>query len=56
MKRLYVIIDWQNEDNMGVIRNCFGETLRFERIEDATSVLITSAAELEHSFLKIVEI
>ena len=56
MKRLYVIIDWQDEEDIQVVKNPNSETFRAERLDDATQMMIVIGHANNNQYLKVVEI
>ncbi len=59
---MYIIIDWQNEEDITVLRQArerakdIGETDRFDCLEDATAALVTEVNRTHNVYLKIVKI
>ena len=54
---MYIILDWQNEDNITILKDHkTEETLRFKHIEDATKRLSVECVLTNNIYLNIVRI
>ena len=55
-KEMYIIVDWQNEEDITVLKADDGRTIRFERLEDATEAMVVESNRKANIYLMIVKL
>ena len=53
---MYLIADWQNEEDITILKDSEGNTLRFDRMEDATERLVRESISCKNIYLSIVQL
>ena len=53
---MYIIVDWQNEEDITVLKADDGRTIRFERLEDATEAMVVESNRKANIYLMIVKL
>ena len=54
--KLFIIIDWQNEEDITVLKDKEGETLRFKDYSSAFKATCKELNETDNLYLQITEI